>query len=96
MFLNNKQTPLQEYKVTILVKALITARAKYQGDNLIKIRPREGKIVMTMDGLEKVIIKRDAGSLEAIWRINADDLKNEEMVRNLVEPPTLRPATGRT
>ena len=51
---------------------------------------------MIMDGLEKVIIKRDADSLEAIWLINADELNNEEMVRNLVEPPALRPATGRT
>ena len=86
MFLNNKQTPRQEYKIKLVLKALAMARAKYKGENLMKMRAREGKIVMIMDNVEKVIIMREANSPEPMWLINADDLNNEEMVRNLVEP----------
>ena len=41
----------------------------------MKMRAREGKIVMIMDNVEKVIIMRETNSPEPIWLINADDLK---------------------
>ena len=71
------------------------ARSKNKGDHPLKLKGRDGKIVMIIDDVEKVIIRRDVDSPEPTWLINADDLNNEEMVRNLLEPSAPRPATGR-
>ena len=94
MFVNNKNTDQQEYKIRMLYKEMAIARSKYKGKRSIKMQARQGKVIMIIENEEKVIIRRDGDTPEPTWLINQEDLNDEEKVLALVEPPEVRRQAG--
>ena len=90
MYLNNKNTAMQDYKIKMLYREMNIAKGKYKGTRTIKMNPRSGKILMIIEDKEKVIIRRDADTPEPTWLINPEDLNNEEKVLKLVEPAEVK------
>ena len=90
MYLNNKNTVMQDYKIKMLYKEMSIAKGKYKGTRAITMNARSGKVIMTIEDKEKVIIRRDADTPEPTWLINPEDLNNEEKVLKLVEPAEVK------
>ena len=94
MFVNNKNTDQQDYRIKMLYREMAIARSKYKGKRSIKMQPRIGKVIMVIEDKEKVIIRRDGDTPEPTWLINPEDLNDEEKVLKLVEPPEVRRQAG--
>ena len=94
MYVNNKNTDQQEYKIRMLFKEMAIARSKYKGQRQIKMNARSGKVMMIIGQEEKVIIRRDGDTPEPTWLINPEDLNDEIKVLALVEPPEVRRQAG--